>query len=79
MYATDEGIHRRKNVFRPGKLIGGDAAGVMKESAVRRIKPVNVAAKWQEMSRAGAADARQRFAMDDIVERYEQLYLQTTA
>ena len=35
--------------------------------------------KWRIMSRAAAADARERFAMDDIVERYEQLYVQTTA
>jgi N-acetyl-alpha-D-glucosaminyl L-malate synthase BshA len=33
--------------------------------------------RWQRMSRAAAADARARFAMDDVVERYEQLYLQT--
>jgi hypothetical protein len=26
------------------------------------------------MSRAAAADARERFSMNDIVERYEQLY-----
>ena len=30
--------------------------------------------KWQAMSQAAAADARERFAMDDIVERYEQMY-----
>ena len=30
--------------------------------------------KWQAMSRAAAADARERFAMDDIVERYERMY-----
>ena len=30
--------------------------------------------KWDAMSRAAAADARERFSMDDIVERYEQLY-----
>lgn len=35
--------------------------------------------KWQAMSRAAAADARERFAMDDIVEQYEQLYVQATA
>jgi len=31
--------------------------------------------KWTAMSRRAAADARERFSMDDIVERYEQLYL----
>jgi len=31
-------------------------------------------ARWDAMSRAGAADARARFAMDDIVGRYERLY-----
>jgi hypothetical protein len=31
------------------------------------------------MSRAAAADARERFAMDDIVELYEQLYIQATS
>jgi N-acetyl-alpha-D-glucosaminyl L-malate synthase BshA len=32
--------------------------------------------RWKEMSRAAAADARARFAMDPIVERYEQMYVQ---
>jgi N-acetyl-alpha-D-glucosaminyl L-malate synthase BshA len=59
-----------------GILCGvGDVDGM----AQAGIDLLTDAAKWQEMSRAGAADARQRFAMDDIVERYEQLYLQTTA
>lgn len=31
-------------------------------------------AKWQAMSVAAAEDARARFAMDDIVQRYEDLY-----
>lgn len=31
-------------------------------------------ARWQAMSQRAAADARTRFSMDDIVERYEQLY-----
>jgi L-malate glycosyltransferase len=30
--------------------------------------------RWNAMSRAGAADARERFSMDDIVERYEEVY-----
>ena len=34
---------------------------------------------WRVMSRAAAADARQRFAKRDIVERYEQLYVHTRA
>jgi N-acetyl-alpha-D-glucosaminyl L-malate synthase BshA len=35
--------------------------------------------KWRRMSDAGAADARSRFAMNDIVERYEELYRQSIA
>ncbi|HJQ21620.1 MAG TPA: N-acetyl-alpha-D-glucosaminyl L-malate synthase BshA [Gemmatimonadaceae bacterium] len=30
--------------------------------------------RWTAMSRAAAADARERFSRDDIVERYEQMY-----
>jgi L-malate glycosyltransferase len=30
--------------------------------------------KWQDMSDAAAADARTRFAMDDIVAQYEEMY-----
>jgi N-acetyl-alpha-D-glucosaminyl L-malate synthase BshA len=33
-------------------------------------------ARWREMSRAAAADARERFSMDDVVQRYEEIYLQ---
>jgi N-acetyl-alpha-D-glucosaminyl L-malate synthase BshA len=36
-------------------------------------------AKWKEMSVCAASDARERFSMDDIVEQYEQAYLQTLA
>jgi N-acetyl-alpha-D-glucosaminyl L-malate synthase BshA len=35
-------------------------------------------ARWSAMSTAAAADARLRFSLDDIVARYEQLYLTTT-
>ena len=31
-------------------------------------------ARWQRMSSAAAEDARSRFAMDDVVQRYEDLY-----
>ncbi|MEK7401748.1 MAG: N-acetyl-alpha-D-glucosaminyl L-malate synthase BshA [Gemmatimonadota bacterium] len=34
-------------------------------------------ARWLKMGRAAAADTRARFAMDDIVGRYEQIYKQT--
>ncbi|OYV73013.1 MAG: hypothetical protein B7Z72_03460 [Gemmatimonadetes bacterium 21-71-4] len=29
---------------------------------------------WHRMSRAAAADARARYALDDVVSRYEHLY-----
>jgi glycosyltransferase involved in cell wall biosynthesis len=35
--------------------------------------------KWQAMSRRAASDARERFAMDDVVEQYEQVYAQATS
>ena len=35
--------------------------------------------KWRRLSDAGAADARSRFAMNDIVQRYEELYAQSLA
>jgi glycosyltransferase involved in cell wall biosynthesis len=34
-------------------------------------------AKWTAMSDAAARDARERFGMDDVVERYEALYKAT--
>jgi N-acetyl-alpha-D-glucosaminyl L-malate synthase BshA len=34
---------------------------------------------WAAMSAAAAADARRRFGMDDIVKRYEDLYVQSIA
>ena len=36
-------------------------------------------AKWKAMSQAAAADARERFSMDDIVARYEEMYTQSLA
>lgn len=36
-------------------------------------------AKWKAMSEAAAADARERFSMDDIVARYEEMYKQSLA
>jgi N-acetyl-alpha-D-glucosaminyl L-malate synthase BshA len=59
-----------------GVLCGvGDIDG-MSRAAIDLLRD---ARKWHDMSRAAAADARERFAMDDIVERYEQLYIQTTS
>ena len=51
----------------------GDVDG-MSRAAVELLRDEQ---RWQRLSRAAAADARERFAMNDIVERYEQLYLQT--
>ena len=53
----------------------GDVDGMARAA----LSLLSDAGKWRAMSRAAAADARERFAMDDIVERYEQLYVQTTA
>ena len=36
-------------------------------------------ARWSAMSAAAAADARYRFSRDDIVARYEQLYLRSVS
>lgn len=59
-----------------GVLCGvGDVDG-MAGAAIALLKDRK---KWETMSRAAAADARERFAMDDIVEQYEQLYKQATA
>jgi N-acetyl-alpha-D-glucosaminyl L-malate synthase BshA len=59
-----------------GVLCGvGDTEGMSKAA----IDLLTDEKKWQAMSRAAAADARERFAMDDIVELYEQLYIQATA
>jgi N-acetyl-alpha-D-glucosaminyl L-malate synthase BshA len=59
-----------------GILCGiGDVDG-MAHAAVELLQNER---KWHAMSRAAAADARKRFAMDDIVERYEQLYIEATS
>ena len=59
-----------------GVLCGvGDVAG-MSNAAIELLRD---ARKWEAMSRAAAADARERFAMDDVVERYEAMYTQAIA
>ena len=59
-----------------GVLCGvGDVAG-MSNAAIELLRD---ARKWEAMSRAAAADARERFAMDDVVERYESMYTQAIA
>ena len=56
-----------------GVLCGvGDVAG-MSNAAIELLRDPK---KWQSMSQAAAADARERFAMDEIVERYEAMYTQ---
>lgn len=51
----------------------GDVAG-MTSAAVDLLRDD---AKWKRMSVCAAQDARQRFAMDDVVQRYEALYQAT--
>jgi N-acetyl-alpha-D-glucosaminyl L-malate synthase BshA len=54
-----------------GALCGvGDVDGMARVA----VELLTDATRWNAMSRAAAADARERFSMDDIVERYEQLY-----
>lgn len=54
-----------------GVLCGvGDIEG-MTEAAVQLLRDHP---RWDRMSRAAAADARSRFAMDDVVRRYEDAY-----
>jgi glycosyltransferase involved in cell wall biosynthesis len=48
----------------------GDIAG-MADAAVDILGDH---ARWSRMSAAAAADARRRFALDDIVAQYEALY-----
>jgi len=48
----------------------GDVAG-MAMAAIAILEDDN---KWETMSQTAAADARVRFAMDDIVEQYEEMY-----
>jgi N-acetyl-alpha-D-glucosaminyl L-malate synthase BshA len=52
----------------------GDTDG-MARAAIDLLKDKQ---KWQRMSACAAADARRRFSMDDIVEKYEQLYVSAT-
>jgi N-acetyl-alpha-D-glucosaminyl L-malate synthase BshA len=57
-----------------GVLCGvGDVDG-MASAAIELLTDSN---KWKAMSECAAADARQRFAMDDVVQRYEALYQAT--
>jgi N-acetyl-alpha-D-glucosaminyl L-malate synthase BshA len=57
-----------------GVLCGvGDVDG-MADAAAELLKDSR---KWKAMSECAAADARQRFAMDDVVQRYEALYQAT--
>jgi glycosyltransferase involved in cell wall biosynthesis len=54
-----------------GVLCGvGDVSG-MARAAVSLLRDES---KWSAMSEAAASDARSRFAKDDIVQRYEQVY-----
>jgi len=52
----------------------GDVEGMAAASIEILIDP----ARWQTMSDRGAADARERFALDEIVSRYERFYLNAT-
>jgi len=55
-----------------GVLCGvGDVAG-MSNAAIELLRDSK---KWEAMSRAATADARERFAMDDVVEEYEAMYV----
>ncbi|HEY8175036.1 MAG TPA: N-acetyl-alpha-D-glucosaminyl L-malate synthase BshA [Gemmatimonadaceae bacterium] len=57
-----------------GVLCGvGDTDG-MSKAAVHLLTNQT---EWQAMSRAAAADARERFSMDDIVELYEEMYIRS--
>jgi glycosyltransferase involved in cell wall biosynthesis len=48
----------------------GDVTGM----AAAAVEILGSDDRWQAMSRAAAADARARFAADDIVARYESYY-----
>ncbi|HEU4996719.1 MAG TPA: N-acetyl-alpha-D-glucosaminyl L-malate synthase BshA [Gemmatimonadaceae bacterium] len=48
----------------------GDVDGMARAA----LELLQDSARWRAMSQRAAADARTRFSMDDIVERYEQLY-----
>ncbi|HEY8175913.1 MAG TPA: N-acetyl-alpha-D-glucosaminyl L-malate synthase BshA, partial [Gemmatimonadaceae bacterium] len=57
-----------------GVLCGvGDTDGMSKAA----IHLLTNQTEWQAMSRAAAADARERFSMDDIVELYEEMYIRS--
>ena len=57
-----------------GVLCGvGDVEGM--SSAAEEL--LTNAARWKAMSECAAQDARKRFAMDDVVQRYETLYSAT--
>ena len=57
-----------------GVLCGvGDVDG-MASAAVGLLSDDN---RWRAMSEAAARDARDRFVMDDVVQRYENLYKAT--
>jgi glycosyltransferase involved in cell wall biosynthesis len=53
----------------------GDVDGLA-EFAVALLRD---GARWGTMSAAAAADARARFSIDDIVARYEALYVRSRA
>lgn len=55
------------------------AVGDVDAMAAAAIELLSDRKKWDAMSQAAAADARKRFAMDDVVEQYEQLYVQATS
>ena len=61
---------------RTGVLCGvGDVNG-MAAAAVELLKDEK---KWKTMSDAAVSDARERFAMNDVVKRYEDLYASAIA
>jgi glycosyltransferase involved in cell wall biosynthesis len=53
----------------------GDVDGM----AAAAIHILSDARRWERMSAAAAADARDRFSMKDVVQRYEDLYSATLA
>jgi L-malate glycosyltransferase len=59
-----------------GALRGVGEVDEMADAAIRILSDADL---WSRMSAAGAADARRRFSLDDIVSRYEALYAATIA
>ncbi|MGH7713896.1 MAG: N-acetyl-alpha-D-glucosaminyl L-malate synthase BshA, partial [Gemmatimonadaceae bacterium] len=53
----------------------GDLEGMVRAS----VEILGDAARWRAMSEAGAADARERFARDQVVAQYEALYVDAVA